>query len=138
MSNGVKIRKYDYVEFYVGSAKATAYWFAKALSMDITGYLGPETGVRDRVSYYLTKNDLQFVITSAVQPGTWDVLGFVNLHGDGVKRWAVEVDDVDAAFPIPHGVHHAGAHRVCCRALPRGQGCATQPDRRHSSPVRHP
>jgi 4-hydroxyphenylpyruvate dioxygenase len=98
MSNGVKIRKYDYVEFYVGSAKATAYWFARALSMDITGYLGPETGVRDRVSYYLTKNDLQFVITSAVQPGTWDVLGFVNLHGDGVKRWAVEVDDVDAAF----------------------------------------
>ena len=98
MSNGVKIRKYDYVEFYVGSAKATAYWFAKALSMDITGYLGPETGVRDRVSYYLTKNDLQFVVTSAVQPGTWDVLGFVNLHGDGIKRWAVEVDDVDAAF----------------------------------------
>ncbi len=31
-------------EFYVGSAKMTAYWFATALGMEVTGYLGPETG----------------------------------------------------------------------------------------------
>lgn len=98
MSNSLGIRKYDYVEFYVGSAKATAYWFAKALGLDITGYLGPETGVRDRVSYYLTKNNLQFVITSAAQPGTYDILNFVLQHGDGVKRWSVEVDSVEKAF----------------------------------------
>ena len=98
MSNSLGIRKYDYVEFYVGSAKATAYWFAKALGLDITGYLGPETGVRDRVSYYLTKNNIQFVITSAAQPGTFDVQSFVAQHGDGVKRWSVEVDSVEKAF----------------------------------------
>jgi len=98
MSDVMGIRKYDYVEFYVGSAKTTAYWYAKALGMEITGYLGPETGVRDRVSYLLTKNELKFVITSAVQPGNFEVLGFVQRHGDGVKRWAVEVDDVTQAF----------------------------------------
>jgi len=98
MSNSLGIRKYDYVEFYVGSAKTTAYWFAKALGLDITGYLGPETGVRDRVSYYLTKNNVQFVITSAVQPGTFDIQSFVAQHGDGVKRWSVEVDNVEKAF----------------------------------------
>ena len=103
MTNTIGIRNYDYVEFYVGSAKMTAYWFAKALSMDVTGYLGPETGIRDRVSYYLTKNDLQFVITSPIDPGCFDVAGFVNKHGDGVKRWAVEVDNVEAAFAYATG-----------------------------------
>ncbi len=99
MSNDVMgIRGYDYVEFYVGSAKMVAYWYAKGLGMDITGYRGPETGVRERVSYLLTKNDLKFVITSAVQPSDYGVRDFVSLHGDGVKRWAVEVDDVDTAF----------------------------------------
>lgn len=98
MSDILGIRGYDYVEFYVGSAKMVAYWYAKALGMDITGYEGPETGNRERTSYYLTKNKLKFVITSAAQPACYDVLSFVNQHGDGVKRWAIEVDDVDKAF----------------------------------------
>jgi len=98
MSNGPSIRGYDYVEFYVGSAKMAAFWYAKTLSMNITGYLGPETGVRDRMSFYLTKNDLKIVVTSPLQPSCYDVYGFIQQHGDGVKRWAVEVDDVDAAF----------------------------------------
>jgi len=92
------IRGYDYVEFYVGSAKMVAYWYAKAMGMEITGYLGPETGVRDRMSYYLTKNNLKIVVTSALQPECYDVAGFVAKHGDGAKRWAVEVDDVGSAF----------------------------------------
>lgn len=98
MGNGPAIRGYDYVEFYVGSAKMAAYWYARALSMEITAYLGPETGVRDRVSYYLTKNNLKIVVTSPVQPSCYDVYGFLQQHGDGVKRWSVEVDDVEAAF----------------------------------------
>ncbi len=98
MSDQLNIRKYDYIEFYVGSAKMTAYWFAKALGLEITGYMGPETGVRDRISYYLTKNNLKFVITSAVQPDNYEVSNFVTRHGDGVKRWAIEVDDVEQAF----------------------------------------
>lgn len=98
MSDIMGIRGYDFVEFYVGSAKMAAYWYAKALGLEMTGYRGPETGVRDRISYYLTKNNLKFVITSAVQPTCYEVSSFVARHGDGVKRWAVEVDDVDHAF----------------------------------------
>lgn len=98
MANIMGIRGYSYVEFYVGSAKASAYWYAKALGMQITGYLGPETGARDRASYYLTKNNLKLVITSPIQPDTWEIHSFLSLHGDGVKRWAVEVDNVEAAF----------------------------------------
>ncbi|MFC1475237.1 4-hydroxyphenylpyruvate dioxygenase [Candidatus Zixiibacteriota bacterium] len=98
MADFIGIRNYDFVEFYVGSAKMTAYWYAKAMGMTITGYAGPETGVRDRVSYYLTKNNLKFVLTSPVNPGCFDVFNFINRHGDGVKRWALEVDDVEKAF----------------------------------------
>ncbi|RME27884.1 MAG: hypothetical protein D6800_04510, partial [Candidatus Zixiibacteriota bacterium] len=104
MSNEMGIRGYDYVEFYVGSAKYVAYWFARALGLDLVGYLGPETGVRDRVSYLLTQHKLKFLITSAVQPECYDIYGFLQQHGDGVKRWAVEVDDVERAF------RHATSH----------------------------
>jgi 4-hydroxyphenylpyruvate dioxygenase len=98
MSNSLGIRGYDYIEFYVGSAKMVANWYARALSMDITGYMGPETGVRDRCSYYLTKGRIKFLITSPLQPECHDVYHHITLHGDGVKRWAVEVDDVKKAF----------------------------------------
>lgn len=98
MSDVIGIRGYDYVEFYVGSAKMTAYWYAKAMGMRITGYIGPETGNRDRISYYLKSNNFKLVLTSAVQPDCYDVISFVNRHGDGVKRWSIEVDDVEKAF----------------------------------------
>ncbi len=105
MSDIIGIRGYDFIEFYVGSAKMVAYWYARALGLEITGYRGPETGVRDRISYYLTRNNLKFVITSAVQPTCFEVSSFISRHGDGVKRWAVEVDDVDHAFKyaMQHG-----------------------------------
>lgn len=94
MSDKLGIRGYHYIEFYVGSAKMVAYWYAKALGLKISGYKGPETGSRDRISYYLEQNDLKIVITSAVQPNCHEILSFVNLHGDGIKRWSIEVDDV--------------------------------------------
>lgn len=98
-SNSMGIRGYDYVEFYVGSAKMVAYWHAKAMGLEIKAYGGPETGVKDRCSYYLEgTHGLKIVITSALKPGTDDIQRFQQLHGDGVKRWSVEVADVRDSF----------------------------------------
>ena len=97
-SDPIGIRRYDYVEFYVGSAKMVAQWYAKVMGFEVTAYLGPETGIRETVSYYLTKGDLKFVITGPAQPSNFEVWGFIQKHGDGVKRWSVEVDDVSHAF----------------------------------------
>lgn len=98
-NNTMGIRGYDYVEFYVGSAKMVAYWHAKCMGMDIVAYQGPETGVRDRCSYLLaTPTNLKIMITSALQPSTYDITGFQTKHGDGVKRWSVEVVDVKETF----------------------------------------
>ncbi|MCH8011274.1 MAG: 4-hydroxyphenylpyruvate dioxygenase [Candidatus Marinimicrobia bacterium] len=96
--NGMGIRGYDFVEFYVGSAKMVAYWYVKTMGFDIQAYSGPETGVKDRVSYYLVQNNIKIVITSAIHPGANDIIRFINLHGDGVKRWSINVESVEKAF----------------------------------------
>lgn len=98
MANSLGIRGYDYVEFYVGSAKMVAYWFSKAMGLEITAYSGPETGCRDRSSYLLEKDRLKFVISSPLQPSSSDLQLFLQTHGDGVKRFALEVDSVAKAF----------------------------------------
>jgi 4-hydroxyphenylpyruvate dioxygenase len=100
-NNSMGIRGYDYVEFYTGSAKMVAYWHAKALGMNLVGYKGPETGVRDRCSFLMTSPDnpnFKIVITSALNPATYEIQEFVTRHGDGVKRWSVEVDSVEETF----------------------------------------
>ena len=98
MSNQLKIRGYDFIEFYVGSAKMWAYWHAKAMAFDIVGYCGPETGVKDKTSYFLVKNKIKIVITSAIKPSNYEVASFVEKHGDGVKRWSLNVENVQEAF----------------------------------------
>jgi 4-hydroxyphenylpyruvate dioxygenase len=98
MSDKLGILGYDYVEFYVGSAKMWAYWHAKALGMDIAGYRGSETGVKGRTSYFLVKNNFRLVLTAASNPSEYDITSFVTKHGDGVKRWSLKVKDVSNAF----------------------------------------
>lgn len=98
MANKLGIRGYDYVEFFVGTAKIWAYWFAKATGMKITAYSGPETGVKNKVSYLLQKNNLKIVVTSPVKPENYEIYNFLQRHGDGVKRWTLNVNDVEYAF----------------------------------------
>ncbi len=98
MSNAMGIKGYDYVEFYVGSAKMNAYWHAKAMGFQIKAYCGPETGVRDRSSYLLERKNLRVMITAPLQPSSYDVMGYYQKHGDSVKRWGVRVKDVAASF----------------------------------------
>lgn len=98
MGNSLGIRGYDYIEFYTGSAKMTAFWFVNAFGMKHVGYSGPECGIKDRISYYLTQNEIKIVVTSILTPGNVEVGSFVNTHGDGVKRWAMNVDSVSEAF----------------------------------------
>lgn len=98
MTNSMGIRCYDFVEFYVGSAKMVAYWYAKAMGFTIKGYKGPEYGTRDRISYYLEKNDIKFVITSYLTPSNYEITSYLNNHGDGVKRWAFNVENVQNAY----------------------------------------
>ncbi|MBV8727656.1 MAG: 4-hydroxyphenylpyruvate dioxygenase [Candidatus Eremiobacteraeota bacterium] len=85
-----------YLEFYVGNAKQAAHYYCSAFGFDQIAYAGPETGVRDRASYYLTQNKLRFVLTSSLQPDG-EISEHVRLHGDGIKDVAILVRDARAA-----------------------------------------
>ena len=90
--------RYAYIEFHVGMAKMVAYWHVKALGFELVGYRGPETGHSDTLSFLMEKNGIRLLITSAAKPSAYDVLSFVDRHGNAVKRIAYYVDDVNEAF----------------------------------------
>ncbi|NIG54266.1 4-hydroxyphenylpyruvate dioxygenase [Chitinophaga sp. Cy-1792] len=87
----------DYVEFYVGNAKQAANFYKTAFGFQSAAYAGPETGIRDRVSYVLTQNKLRFVFTSALHP-EGPIAEHVKAHGDGIKVLALWVDDARSAY----------------------------------------
>lgn len=87
----------DYVEFYVGNAKQAAHFYKTAFGFQSLAYAGPETGVKDRVSYVLVQNKLRFVLTTPLKPGG-EISEHIALHGDGVKVLAIWVDDARLAF----------------------------------------
>jgi len=87
----------DYVEFYVGNAKQAAHYYKSAFGFQSVAYSGPETGVKDKVSYVVRQNKLTFVFTTALHPNH-TIAQHVQLHGDGVKILALRVDDATGAW----------------------------------------
>ena len=87
----------DYVEFYVGNARQAAYFYRVAFGFSLIAYSGPETGVRETVSFVLEQGKIRFVLTSALR-SDHPIARHVLRHGDGVHDIALWVDDADAAF----------------------------------------
>ena len=87
----------DYVEFYVGNAKQAAHYYKAAFGFQSVAYSGPETGIKDKVSYVVRQNKLTFMFTTALRPNH-PIAEHVSLHGDGVKVLALRVDDAAGAW----------------------------------------
>jgi 4-hydroxyphenylpyruvate dioxygenase len=87
----------DYVEFYVGNAKQAAHYYMSAFGFQSIAYAGPETGMKDRVSYVVRQNKLTFVLTTALRPNH-EIADHVYKHGDGVKVLALNVEDAADAW----------------------------------------
>ncbi len=84
----------DHIEFYVSSARTWSYFLRKSMGFNVNGYAGPETGIKDKISYSLKQGDIDMVFSSSMNPDT-EINKSVNLHGDGVKDIALSVDDLD-------------------------------------------
>ena len=82
----------DFVEFYVGNAKQSAYYYQAAFGYELVAYAGPETGLRDRASYVLQQGKIRLVLTTSLLPDS-EISEHVRQHGDGVKVMALWVDD---------------------------------------------
>ena len=85
------------VEWWVGNAFMTAQALRSLLGMEIIGYSGPETGVRDRSSYLMQTDRIRFVISGAQGPDH-EISDHVKLHGPGVKDVGFLVPDAAQAF----------------------------------------
>ncbi len=87
----------DYVEFYVGNAKQAAHFYKTAFGFESWAYAGPETGMKDRVSYAIRQNKLTFVLTTPLYAGN-EIADHISKHGDGVKVLALKVQDATKAW----------------------------------------
>lgn len=87
----------DYVEFYVGNAKQASHYYRSAFGFSLVGYRGPETGVRDRASYLMQQGKIRLVLTTSISPDT-PIAEHVHKHGDGVRDYALWVDDARLAY----------------------------------------
>jgi 4-hydroxyphenylpyruvate dioxygenase len=87
----------DYVEFYVGNAKQAAHFYKTAFGFQSLAYAGPETGIKDRVSYVVRQNKLTFVFTTPLRAKN-EIADHIYKHGDGVKHLALMVEDAADAW----------------------------------------
>src|SRR6187455_1127966 len=87
----------DYVEFYVGNAKQAAHYYKTAFGFQSLAYAGPETGIKDKVSYVIRQNKLTFMLTTPLRKGN-PVADHIYEHGDGVKVLALKVNDATDAW----------------------------------------
>jgi 4-hydroxyphenylpyruvate dioxygenase len=85
---------WDAIVWVVGNATQTAQHFQAALGMELVGYAGPETGVKDHKAYVLTSGACRFVIKGAVHARS-PLVDHHHAHGDGVADISLEVSDVD-------------------------------------------
>ena len=87
----------DYLEFYVGNAKQSAYYYQMAWGYELVAYAGLETGVKDRASYVLQQGKIRLVLTTSFDPNS-EITKHVAKHGDGVKVLALWVDNAEKSF----------------------------------------
>ena len=91
------IHDFHHVEYLVGNAKQAVHYYRSAFGFEPHAYCGPETGVRDKVSYVLKKNRLFFVFTTPLNsdhPGS----DWLKKHGDGIYDIAFSVDCDQTAY----------------------------------------
>jgi 4-hydroxyphenylpyruvate dioxygenase len=87
----------DYVEFYVGNARQAAHFYKTAFGFQSLAYAGPETGMKDKVSYVIRQNKLTFVLTTPLRINN-PIADHIYKHGDAVKVLALKVDNATSAW----------------------------------------
>jgi 4-hydroxyphenylpyruvate dioxygenase len=95
----VKIKGFDYVEFYVSNPYQAAHFYRTMFGFKPVAYSGLETGTNDRVSFLIEQRNTRFLLTAGLAFDS-PISDHVRLHGDGIKDIAFRVDDASTAFDI--------------------------------------
>src|SRR3954453_18275513 len=97
MENPLKLKRVHHVEFWVGNAKQSAFYYRKAFGFSQLAYSGLETGNRQFASYVLSQNKVRVVISTPFDP-EHEATDPIRRHGDGVRDIALLVGDADFEF----------------------------------------
>jgi 4-hydroxyphenylpyruvate dioxygenase len=95
--NPLGLKKIHHVEFYVGNAKQSEFYYRHAFGFSRAAYSGLETGNREATSYVLRQNRVNFILTTPLNAEHY-AAEHIKKHGDGVRDIAFQVEDCDAAF----------------------------------------
>ncbi len=87
----------DHIEFWVGNARQASAYYRALWGFTPIAYSGLETGIRDRASYVMRRDDITFVFTAPLTPDG-EVADHVRRHGDGVRDIAFSVDDATSSW----------------------------------------
>lgn len=87
----------DHVEWYVGDARQTAYLLCTAYGFRVAGQGGPETGLGNQRSLLLRQNDINIVLTTALN-SAHPAARYVARHGDGIAVIAFACEDAEALY----------------------------------------
>ena len=91
------LRGYDHIEFYVGNAKQSAHFYDNVFGFKCVAKRGLKTGCRDSASYVMQQGKIRIVLTCTLGPDH-EIARHCALHGDSVKRIALEVGDCESAM----------------------------------------
>jgi 4-hydroxyphenylpyruvate dioxygenase len=97
MENPLKLKRVHHVEFWVGNAKQSAFYYRKAFGFSQIAYSGLETNNRQLASYVLQQNKTNFILSTPLHC-EHPAAEHIKKHGDGVRDIALEVADADFAF----------------------------------------
>jgi 4-hydroxyphenylpyruvate dioxygenase len=117
------IKGFSHLEWWVGNAYQSAQFLRSMLGFKITGYRGPETGVRETSSYLLESGNIRFIVTGAQSP-EHPVADHVHLHGPGIHDVALAVPDARAAFELAMERGADVAYKPAVVETDRGRSCS--------------
>ena len=100
---------FHHLEFYVGNAKQASEYYKQTFGFQDYAYAGPETGVKDKVSYVIKKNKVFFVLTTPLL-SNHPISDWLRKHGDGVYDVAFSVNSVEESY---NGCIKRGGKSAC-------------------------
>jgi 4-hydroxyphenylpyruvate dioxygenase len=91
------IEGWDHVEFYVGNAKQSSFFYQYGMGFRLIAYSGLETGNKEKASYVLEQGKIKIVLSTPLQPDN-NISEHIKKHGDGVRDIALTVKDAAGAY----------------------------------------
>lgn len=87
----------DYVEIYAFNAFQAANFYSSVFGFDIVSHAGPETGLKDQISYLLHQGSINLVVSSAVNKDS-PIINHVINHDESIKDIAFITDNVSKSY----------------------------------------